>query len=141
MRDTTTPRIVGISFIVFGVFIASFVVVSFLRRRSLLKNGVSTSGVVVGLDETSGSMSGASYAPIVRFTTDDGESRQYTPSFHTAWCNYRVGDSVSLVYDADNPARAVIPSYATGSYFMVLFLALVFICAGLFTVFVYPELP
>ena len=96
---------------------------------------------MVGLDETSGNMSGASYAPIVRFTTDDGKSRQYTPSFHTAWCNYRVGDSVSLVYDADNPARAVIPSYATGSYFMVLFLALVFICAGLFTVFVYPELP
>jgi len=141
MRDTTTPRIVGILFIVFGVFVASFVVFSFLRRRSLLKNGVSTGGVVVGLDKMSGNMGGDSYAPIVRFTTDDGESRQYTPSFHTAWCNYRVGDSVSLVYDADNPARAVIPSYATGSYFMVLFLALVFICAGLFTVFVYPELP
>jgi len=141
MRDTTTPRIVGILFIVFGVFVASFVVVSFLRRRSLLKNGVSTGGVVVGLDKMSGNMSGASYAPIVRFTTDDGKSRQYTPSLYTAWCNYRVGDSVSLVYDADNPARAVIPSYATGSYFMVLFLALVFICAGLFTVFVYPELP
>ena len=140
MRDTTTPRIVGISFIVFGVFFASFVVVSLLRRRSLLKNGVSTSGVVVGLDKMSGGESGASYAPIVRFTTDDGESRQYTPSFHTAWCNYRVGYSVSLVYDADNPARAVIPSYATGSYFLVLFLALVFICVGLFAVFVYPEL-
>lgn len=140
MRDTTTPSTVGLSFIVFGVFFASFVVVSLLRRRSLLKNGVSTSGVVVGLDKTSGE-SGASYAPIVRFTTDDGESRQYTPSFYTAWCNYRVGDSVSLVYDADNPARAVIPSYATGSYFMVLFLALVFICVGLFAAFVYPELP
>ena len=140
MRDTTSTRIGGIFFIVLGVFFASSVVVSLLRRRSLLKNGVSTSGVVVGLDKTSGE-SGASYAPIVRFTTDDGKSRQYTPSFYTAWCNYRVGDSVSLVYDADNPARAVIPSYATGSYFMVLFLALVFICAGLFTVFVYPELP
>lgn len=139
MRDTTTPRVVGISFIVFGVFFASYVVVSLLRRRSLLKKGVSTSGVVVGLDKSSG-QGGVSYAPIVSFTTDDGESHQYTPNFHTAWCNYRVGDSVSLVYDASNPARAVIPSYATGSYFMALFLALVFICVGLFTVFVYPEI-
>lgn len=126
MQITVVPLIIGILFFAVGALFAGFAAISLRRRRDLLKNGVSTSGVVIGLDESDGC-----YAPIIHFTTYAGESRQHIPALHTAMSKYRIDDGVSLVYHSDDPTRVEIRSYGTSFYLVFLFLGLVSLCAGL----------
>jgi hypothetical protein len=129
MQITAVPLIVGMLFFAVGTLFAGFAAISWRRRLDLLKNGVSTTGIVIGLDEDDGL-----YAPIIHFTTYAGESHQHIPSLHSAMSKYRIDDSVSLVYHSDDPNRVEIRSYGTIFYLVFLFLGLLSLCAGLWMI-------
>ena len=77
------------------------------RQRTLEKQGVETAGMVVRLEENYDS-DGSTYAPVVRFSTPNGQSIEFVSSYYSSPPDYEVGESVAVVYRIEQPEKAVI---------------------------------
>jgi hypothetical protein len=53
----------------------------------------------------------ASYHPIVRFTTQNGETLEFTDAAGTQSPSYEVGDPVNVLYDPYDPGQARVRSW------------------------------
>jgi hypothetical protein len=51
---------------------------------------------------------GCYYSPVVRFTTDDGETIIHHSNFSSYPPAYKVGETVSIFYKSENPEKAII---------------------------------
>jgi hypothetical protein len=72
-----------------------------LRRRRLLRHGVTTTGTVVRhVDDPEG------FTPVVRFVTREGEAREMSPDTLRGDEDWSVGRAVPVIYLPDAPARA-----------------------------------
>ncbi|MBD1928846.1 DUF3592 domain-containing protein [Trichocoleus sp. FACHB-90] len=97
-----------------GMLIGSFL--SYNSTHNFIKNSSSTIATVTELRlQTSSSSSSSSksstYYPIVKFKTQKGESVEFQSSVGTYPPSFRVGETVSVLYDANNPAEAEINSF------------------------------
>lgn len=77
------------------------------RQRALEKEGIEARGVVVDLQENYDS-DGSSYAPVVQFKTENGQSVTFTSSYSANPPSYDVGDTVTVVYPLETPEDAII---------------------------------
>ena len=75
----------------------------------LTQNGETTTGVVVGLDE-SDSDGSTVYAFIVEYVAAD-QRHTYSSSNYSSPPSYAVGDEVELLYDPADPKQVVINSW------------------------------
>ena len=77
------------------------------QQYNLRQNGLRAQGQVVSLSEGCDD-EGCSYSPVVRFTTQDGQTITYTSTFSSNPPAYNVGEEVTLFYKPDNPYKALI---------------------------------
>lgn len=111
----------GIEFTVIGVFASLFglsffsvAVVLGLRKRAKIKRSATTTGIVVdnatslGMHQNIGTPRSTLYKPTVRFQTADGRVVDYTPQVSNSWSSYRVGETVPVYYNPQQPGDAVV---------------------------------
>lgn len=77
------------------------------KQRSLEKEGIQAQGKVVSLVQNCDD-DGCTYAPVTRFTTENGQSISFQSSYYSSPPAYDVGESVVVVYSPENPEKAVI---------------------------------
>ena len=79
----------------------------YYQQANLERTGVAVEGTVIGLYESS-SEDGTSYAPIVRFKTQGGRQFEFQSNTYANPPAYKVGETVSVLYPPDSPAKAII---------------------------------
>jgi hypothetical protein len=98
----------------YGVTVLGFGLISALRTRGLLKSGARAQGTVVGAEEDTSrghddatSSSTTTYNPVVRFTTADGRTVEFTSAVGS---QHRpdIGGAVPVRYRPDDPEQAEI---------------------------------
>jgi hypothetical protein len=67
------------------------------RNRAFLAEALPAKGIVIGLHK-SGGKSGPVYSPIVRFTTADNRTVEFTDSTGSRPARFKVGDQVDVLY-------------------------------------------
>ncbi len=77
------------------------------RQRSMERQGIEAPGEVVSFVQNCDD-DGCTYAPVVRFKTQEGQSVSYESSFSSSPPAYDVGESVQVFYSPENPEKAVI---------------------------------
>lgn len=94
--------------------------VVWIYTNRITRYGVRTTGIVVEL------VGRKSLAPVVEFETAAGERQIYTSSVSSSPPVYRVGETVTLWYDADAPTSVVLDGWSCwlvplimGSFFVV----------------------
>lgn len=88
------------------------------RRYSLYKSGVRTNGVVVEVSAHQSTttregrtVDSTSYYPVVEFTPADGKTRRFTGSTGSGSPSYSAGQSVAVIYDPADPAKAQLADF------------------------------
>ena len=71
------------------------------------RQGTEATGEVVSLVQNCDD-DGCTYAPVVHFKTQDGQSISYESSFSSSPPAYEVGESVQVFYSLENPEKVVI---------------------------------
>jgi len=77
------------------------------KQRSLERQGIQAQGEVVSFVQSCDD-DGCTYAPVVRFKTQDGRSISYESDFSSSPPAYDLGESVQVFYSPDNPEKAAI---------------------------------
>jgi len=99
--------IVPLIFMLFGLLFFAIGSGMTMRQRTLERQGVEVRGVVVGLQENYDS-DGSTYAPVVQFKTNGGQSVEFVSSYSSSPPAHKVGETVIVVYPPDDPVNAVI---------------------------------
>ena len=99
--------LVPFTFLLFGLLF--FIIGSgmTMRQRMLESQGIEASGVVIGLHENYDS-DGSTYAPVVQFQTNSGQSIEFVSSYSSNPPSYDVGETVIVVYPPEKPDDAII---------------------------------
>ena len=101
----------GVILAAYGVTLLGAVLIPALRTRGLLRGGVQAQGTVVGAErDTSHRHDGTSsttYSPVVRFTTADGRTVQFTSAVGSSY-SPDIGGAVPVRYRRDDPDQAEI---------------------------------
>jgi hypothetical protein len=77
------------------------------RQRSIERQGIEVPGEVVSFVQSCDN-DGCTYAPVVRFQTQDGRSVSYESTFSSSPPAYDKGEIVQIFYSPENPEKAVI---------------------------------
>ena len=77
------------------------------RARGLLKSGAQTQGTVVDVEKDTSYRYGTTYSPVVRFTTADGRTVEFTSAVGTSR-SPDIGGLVPVRYRLDHPEQAEI---------------------------------
>lgn len=98
----------------FGMIVGSFFL--YQNTTTFLKNAITTEGVVIELvrsRSSSSSSSGSSYtyAPTVRFKTNQGTTVEFTSSTSSNPPSYSRGEQVEVLYEPIQPHSAKINSF------------------------------
>ena len=116
-----------------------------VMQRRQREGSTSTTGVVVALQKRNFDPgSGDVYCPTVEFTTASGKTVQFDSAFGTMPASHKVGQTVKVFYDPENPESAEIDSgltkwlapgcflaFAVGAFFFsIVFLGLFFVFAN-----------
>ena len=99
---------------VFGLlFVGAGLAIGLLHWRDLTTYTGRATGVVIDFHTriSTGKSHGPSYAPVVRFTTANGEPEQFTSSLATNPPRFQIGQPVPVAYDPANPNHATIDSF------------------------------
>jgi Protein of unknown function (DUF3592) len=109
--DSLSSDARGLILAAYGVTLAGFLLIPALRTRRLLKTGAIAQGTVVDAEEdTSQDHDGTSsttYNPVVRFTTADGRTVQFTSAVGYS-SKPDIGGAVDVRYLPDDPEQAEI---------------------------------
>jgi hypothetical protein len=98
----------GLILAAYGVSGLAFGLNEVLRTRRLLKSGAMARGTVVGAKEDSSDRpSSTTYSPVVRFTTADGRTVEFTSAVGSG-SEPDIGGTVDVRYLADDPEQAEI---------------------------------
>jgi hypothetical protein len=129
---------IGCWTVFFNLFFAGFClwgVYAAYTGWQLQTNGVTTTGMVVRLDERSSGEGGCcTYVPVVDFQVQDqvytfeGDNASYPPA-------YDVGEEVNVRYDPSNPDRAQIDSLLERWIFPVIIIPAMIVAALIFNYF------
>ena len=117
--------------IFFGLFFFGVGAGLTYKQRTLERQGIEVPGEVVGF-ATNCDDDGCSYAPSVRFTTENGQSVSFQTTYYSNPPAYDTGQSVQVVYPPENPKKAVIKEQ--GQLFRIIFMGIggLVIILGLF---------
>lgn len=85
------------------------------------KDALQTQGVVMSLSENCDN-DGCAYSPVVRFTTQTGETAYYHSNFSSSPPEYIVGETVPILYKSENPDKALIAG--EGGIFRFIFMGI-----------------
>jgi hypothetical protein len=112
------------------VFVGSSTALAIVHQYQLASYSGRTTGVVVDFQVRRGPSSRASnpsLAPVVAFTTANGEPVQFTSTLASTPPRFSIGQQVAIAYDPVNPSQATIDGFWDAWFF-----SLVTAGAGLF---------
>ena len=120
-------------FVGIGAVSAIAAILLYISRRRFLRDAVSVQGTVTGHAARSSSEGGTSYAPVVQFSTVEGQTHTFTESVASNPPRHQPGASVKVLYPPDNPQAARVAGWF-GLWFLPAFSALfavIFLGAGI----------
>ncbi|MFF5437606.1 DUF3592 domain-containing protein [Streptomyces achromogenes] len=108
------PLLSGVSFLGVGVY-------GLRRAGALRRNGITAVGRVVRHDIRRGDDGAEYHHPVVAWTTRDGRECTYPSTFGrgTVLPGFGTGNSVTVLYDADNPRRFEIRGWDSKPFYLV----------------------
>lgn len=87
------------------------------RIRTLHRKGAKAPGIVVALEDSSSTKGGTLQAPVVAWTTHDGQHRRETaPVGKSVILAHRPGTPVTVHYNPTNPTHWHLDGYGTTLY-------------------------
>lgn len=89
------------------------------RQYALARDGAEANGVVTGLSQNCDT-DGCTYTPVIRFTTQSGETISVQSIYSSSPPAYQSGDKVTVVYPLDAPEKADIKD--AGKWFRIIFM-------------------
>lgn len=116
---TTILKFTGVFVILSSIFPIGMGVFFYLQSRSFLANSVKTTALVSDLQR-----SGDVYYPIFSFTDKEGKTYAFKSSSGSNPPAYKTGDTVSVLYDPENPTEARADSFFDLWLFPVLAVAM-----------------
>lgn len=97
----------GLIFLLVGLGMLGFGGYSYLNTNNQMNEWGRTEGQVIDLSRYSDSEGGSSIVPVIRFRAEDGQEYTAEPYQERNTTvdapNYRVGDTVEVIYNPDNP--------------------------------------
>ena len=122
MKTLFSRQLVGpFIFFLFGMLFFAIGSGMTMRQRTLEKQSVEAPGVVISLQENYDS-DGSTYAPVVQFRTNSGQSIEFVSSYFSSPPAYDIGESVTVAYPPDNPTDAIIKG--DGQFLHIIFMLL-----------------
>jgi hypothetical protein len=112
MKSLAVRVILGL-FFVLGMGAVVGACFTFLHTRQFLQNAVGVSGVVVENVVGHGSNGNPAYFPRIRFQTADGHEIDFVSRTGNNPAAYSVGESVSVLYDPQQPNKASVNSFVS----------------------------
>jgi hypothetical protein len=103
-----SPRKLGCAFALLPISAMIMLAVSLWYGYSsyqFVSSGIEVEGTVVRLESSNSSDSGISYSPVFRYTVN-GQEYEYESVNSSNPPTHAVGDSTTLLYQPDNPAKA-----------------------------------
>lgn len=97
-----------------GIVMLAYCVYSLMESKQLYTEGVRAEGQIVGLNEKRGTRDKetgyreVTFAPVIRFTDDNGRDVVFTSSQRSRSSRFLIGNSIDIIYNRDNPKKAVI---------------------------------
>ncbi len=101
---SSIPFMVGLPFFGYGVY-------KVYDTNKKLQGAVETEGIVVDNDLQLFSDGTSSYVPVVKFTTETGESIRFTDGVGSIPPDFDEGETVKVVYQPENPREAYINTW------------------------------
>ncbi len=94
-----------------GVVLLGAAAWTFYKQRDKAMSGVRATGKVIDLTrEITTPGSTGVYYPVVEFTLPSGETITFTSDYGTRPASHKVGQSVTVRYDPDDPQKAEVDS-------------------------------
>jgi hypothetical protein len=103
-------RTSGLILLLVGVIIFGVIMVINYIQTSFANSALPATGRVVELDESCDS-DGCSYSPVIEFVTKDEQTSRFESNYSEAPPRFRVGESVEILYDPNDPTRGEVASY------------------------------
>lgn len=124
--------IIGIVFTLVGFLLAAIALFIWLRTQSFLNTAQEAQGTVVQMVYSHSSDGGGGYAPVFTFRTITGQEITASENLYSNPPQFKVGQTVTVLYDPENPNRARIKKGFNLYFVPVLlgFLGLIFGCIG-----------
>lgn len=132
--------VTGLCFSIAALALLGWAVWAFFRQREKNMKGITTTGTVMELTrEVMNPGSPGVYCPIVEFSLPSGEKITFTSSYGTRPASHKIGQSVTVRYDPDNPQSADIDSTVSFWLFpgILTFMGVLACCLGFFFVLMY----
>lgn len=102
----------------------------FMNTRKFVNAATKTKGTVIRLDPREGSKGGTIYLPIFEFRTLDGQVITVAHDSAQKPAQYKVGQSIDVLYNPENPQDAKI-SGSTNLYMLPVIFAVVGVVASI----------
>ena len=112
----------GSSFTGVGLLLLAIGAFFYFRTKRFLARAVSVDGTLQGYEARSGGEGGASYHPVVNYTTADGQHHTFT-SNTAAGRKWQPGDPVPIRYDSERPHKARIATFWY-TWFLAVFMSI-----------------
>jgi hypothetical protein len=103
--------IIGPIFLVVGVGLLLGFFFAFSRTKRFLASAQEARAEVVGVKESMGSSRERVYYPVLRYRTQQGDTKEVTSSVGSNPPRYKEGDSVVVLYDPAHPSDVRIHSF------------------------------
>ncbi len=104
-------KLIGAIFLLGSILLLGAGGYSYHRTKKFLENSAAAKGTVVDLAPRSSRSGGPTYAPVVRFKTERGETITTYGSLASSPPSYRRGEEVTVRYDPKNPCEVSIDSF------------------------------
>lgn len=103
---------VGLIFFLIGLAVLVSGIISVFKVRRQIAETAATSGTVVNFGKINGQR-GYFYCPQVAFPDSNGNRIEFQSEFGTQPPAYQIGQTVSVIYQKNNPQKAEIDSITT----------------------------
>ena len=95
-----------------GTFLTVFGISKLNERKKLLASGIKVEGVVFDLESDS-DKDGVTIHPVIRFVTEDKQWITQKYNIGSTLSAYKIGDSVTVIYDAADYSHFLIDNKQT----------------------------
>jgi len=134
-KEKQTEMIVGILsvclFVFIGVAMLTGAYLLHADKKNFVRHAARTTGTVVDFDILQTGMfqkdQRADHVPVVRFNTHKGETVTFSVDSYAAWTDYRIGETVTVLYEKTNPSKADIQNFYELWFFQLL-MAFIGVC-------------
>lgn len=107
----STELIIGIVFSLVGLLLVTIGVFIWIRTRLFMSKAQEVKGTVTNMLSSFSSEGGTTYAPVFKFTTQQGQVVEVAEKTYSSPPQFQTGQIVDILYDPQDPGRARIKKW------------------------------